>query len=176
MASDYGRNFGFRRSDESYRISEGRFRTPKTGAVLLQGTCVEIDPASPGYLRVAAANAKPRPGICGMLVQEEFDRSIYGAEGFDSYDLNVTKRDRLSVITNGAGVKVWFKNTAAETRADGRAISAVTMVTGVNSLAVGELLGWNGTTWAEQADPDLAHFEVTEVNASTGYVEAVCLV
>ena len=38
MASDYGLHFGFRRSDETLRVSEGRFRTPVTGTALLIGS------------------------------------------------------------------------------------------------------------------------------------------
>jgi hypothetical protein len=111
MASDYGLNFGFRVSDESYRRSNGRVKTPATGAPLLLGTAVELDPANPGYLRVASATAKPRTYTCGLLVQEEvWDRAVYEAASSTASP----RRDQaqpLSVITNGAGSKVWFRNT-----------------------------------------------------------------
>lgn len=179
MASDYGLNFGFRRSDESSRVSAGRYRTPAGSAGVMQiGTCVEVDPAEPGYLRQAAADALPRTGICGMLLQEEIQfRSIYENELVDSYQLGLTKPDTLSVITNGAGTKVWFKNTPEITRADGRVIPAVTIVADLGSLSVGDLVKWDGTQWAVIGvdEEDLAHFEVTEVDADVGFVEAVCL-
>lgn len=179
MASDYGLNFGFRRSDESLRVSAGRYRTPAgSGGVLQIGTCVEIDPDAEGYLRVAAADAEARTGICGMLLQEEvWDRSIYENDWVDSFQLGLTKPDTLSVVTNGAGAKVWFKNTPEITRADGRVIPAVTIVTGLGSVGVGDQLSWDGSTWAVTDGTTLtnAHFEVTEVDVENGYIEAVCL-
>lgn len=179
MASDYGLNFGFRRSDESLRVSEGRQRTPAgTPGVLQIGTCVEIDPVNPGYLRQAAANAAPRTGICGMLLQEEQHLfSVYDTAITDSFARGLTKADTLSVVTNGPGAKVWFKNTPEIARADGRVIPAVTIVTGVATLAVGDKLGWNGTQWAEVNGTTVteAHFEVTFVDADASLVEAVCL-
>lgn len=177
MASDYGLNFGFRRSDESYRVSEGRVRTPKTGPALLIGTAVEIDPNNPTYLRAAAANAKPRTGICGLLVQEEiWDRSFYEQSVIDSFYLGVAKLNRLSVITNGPGVKVWFRNTVAQTRADGRVIPAVSVIN-TTGLAVGSQLGWDGTVWtATSATVTAAHMEVTFFDSVRGLTEATLLV
>jgi len=173
MASEYGLNFGFRRSDESGRNSEGRFKTPVSGAIRL-GSAVEIDPASPGYLKKSAANAVPTPGKSGLLVQEEnFIRNTYDVVGYDSYDNGVALLDKLSVITYGTGTKVWFKNTGAETRADGRVITAVTMVT-VAGLIVGDYLGWDGSKWVESdGDPTPNWMVVTNVDVDTGYVEAV---
>ena len=173
MASDYGLNFGFRRSDESMRTSEGRFKTP-VGSALKLGTAVEIDPASPGYLKQSATNATPVPGKSGLLLQEENHiRGTYDVMGYDSYDNGIAKADTLSVITFGAGVKVWYKNTAGSTRADGRVISAVTMFTAAG-LAVGERLGWDGTKWVESDGSTIPHwFVITSVDVAGGYVEAV---
>lgn len=175
MASDYGLNFGFRRSDESMRISEGRLRTP-VGSSLQLGTAAELDPDNPGYLRVAANNAVPRPGICGLLLQEEiWDRSIYENQLVDSFHLGIAYPDRLSVITNGDGVKVWMRNTEGQTRADGRVIPSVTMFV-ASGLAVGEQIGWNGTAWAHVTGGLTNAFaEITDYNASRGYLEAVLL-
>lgn len=174
MASDYGLNFGFRVSDESVRFSNGRLKTPATGAVLLQGTLVEQD-GSTGHLKAAAANSPLRPATCGLLVQEEaWDRSIYESEQIDSFELNKTKNNRLSVITTGAGTKVWFKNTAASTRADGRVIDAVTMFV-ATSVAVGRGLAWNGTAFVDVATPGAATSigEVVEYDAAKGLVHVV---
>jgi len=174
MASDYGLNFGFRVSDESVRTSNGRLKTPATGAVLLQGTLVQQDAAT-GFLKVAAASAPLAPHTCGLLVQEEVhDRSIYESEQVDSFELNKTKKNRLSVITTGAGVKVWFKNTAAVTRADGREIDAVTMFVATN-VAVGRGLAWNGTAYVDVASPiDASSIgEVVEYDAAKGLVHVV---
>lgn len=175
MASDYGLNFGFRRSDESVRVSEGRVRTPATGANLLLGTAVEINPAAPDFLRVAAANAKARTGICGLLLQEEvWDRTIYQSDRIDSFSLGVALKNRLSVITNGAGTKIWLKNTASQNRADGRSIAAVTMFA-AGSVAVGAKLGWDGTKWVFVDGTTITNdfMEVTSYDASKGYLEAV---
>lgn len=173
MASDYGLNFGFRVSDETRRSSNGRVRTP-VGSALLLGTAVEVDPAAPGYLRVAGNAAKPRTGTCGLLVQEEiWDRPLYGQQVLDSFSLGVALPNRLSVITNGPGTKVWFKNTPGQTRADGRVIAATTMFA-TASVAVGRGLAWDGTKWVDVADPTAAtsFMEVSYYNASAGLVEA----
>lgn len=188
MASDYGLNFGFRRSDESMRVSEGRFKTP-VGSALRLGTAVEINPASAGFLKVAAANVAPVTGVNGLLLQElEFERSIYDGPSdpslMDSFQMGVAKANRLSVITSGAGVKVWFKNTAAQTRADGRVISAVDLVDFANdgagaatTLAVGDKLGWSGTKWVKTAATVVTNavMTITDVNTTAKYLEAVLL-
>jgi hypothetical protein len=173
MASDYGLNFGFRRSDESLRLSEGRFKTPVASSLKL-GTAVEIDPASPGYLKQSAANATPVPGKSGILVQEENHiRGTYDTMGYDSYDNGTALADKLSVISSGAGVKVWYKNTTGTTRADGRTTSTVTMAT-LTGVAVGDRLGWDGSKWVESDGTTIPHwFVVTSVDVAGGYVEAV---
>jgi hypothetical protein len=176
MASDYGLAFGFRRSDESVRVSEGRLKTPATGPVLLQGTAVEIDPVNAGYLRVAGAGVHKRPGTTGLLIQEEaWDRNILTESNWvDSYGLMFTKPNRLSVVTSGAGTKVWMKNIPAKTRGDGRVMNAVTMFLSAG-VAVGRGLAWNGTAFIDVADPlDATSFgEVTYFDGSRGYVEFV---
>lgn len=175
MASDYGLNFGFRRSDETVRVSEGRFKTPASGAALLLGTAVQIDPATPGYLKACAANAPLVTGFSGLLVQEEIHLpSIYDVQVRDSFTLGVAKKDRLSVITSGPGTKVWFKNGGSSTRADGRAISAVSIWT-PGTTAVGDYLGWTGTAWAVTTTAVQQWMVVTNVNLAAGYVEAVLI-
>lgn len=177
MASEYGLNFGFRRSDEVVRLSEGRVKTPKTGPALLIGTAVEIDPDNGGFLRVAAANKGVRPGTCGLLVQEEeWDRTIYQSSSMDSFGYGRAKPNRLSVISTGAGTKVWYKNTGAQSRADGRNVPAVTMFLAAG-VAVGNGLVWNGTQFADAGavavDDPSVFMEVTYFDAAKGYVEAV---
>lgn len=186
MASDYGLNFGFRISDESVRLSNGRYRTPATGTPLLMGTAVKIDHANPGYLKPCDANDDMQPYSAGILLQEEgFDRSVFEKTRVDSFDLGYTYRGRLSVITTGAGTKVWFKNTDAQTRIDGREIPAITMF---NAAAVGagpalnlatgvDTLGWDGTTWVvvDGTAVTEAWMRVTEYDAAKKYLEAVFL-
>lgn len=175
MASDYGINFGFRRSDESVRVSEGRFRTPTTGAALLIGTAVQIDPAAPGYLKACASAAPIVPGVAGILVQEEVHiRSFYDYEVVDSNMLGVAKKGALSVITTGAGTKVWFKNSAARTLNDGRALPTINIFNATN-VNLGSAIGWNGTQWALAAGAADAWATVTAVSNANGYCEAVLL-
>lgn len=172
MASDYGLNFGFRRSDESMATREGRFKTPATGDALLIGTAVEIDAANPGFLKPCAAAAAPVTGLRGLLVQEENHiMGVFetGLLGHDSLDLGTAKKDQLSVMWAGVGTKVWFKNTAAYSRGT-RSKDAVQMVD-LTGVAVGDSLGWNGTRWAEAVGAADAWLTVT--NVSTDYCEAV---
>jgi hypothetical protein len=153
MASEYGLNFGFRVSDETRRSSFGRVRTPKTGPALLIGTAVEQDPTAPGYLRSITTARVAEAGFAwgptaGLLVQEEEHlRSVYQTDIIDSFSFGVAKHNQLSVITSGAGTKVWFRNTAGQTRADGRVIPAVTMFA-TAGMVVGAPITWNGTAWA----------------------------
>lgn len=173
MASDYGLNFGFRRSDESVRVSEGRFRTPATGNALLIGTAVMIDTANAGYLKAAPANEPLVTGFSGLLVQEEVHfRGVYDLDLVDSFSLGIARKDRLSVVTSGPGVKIWLKNGASQSRIDGRSISAVNIwvTTGV---ALGDYLGWNGTAWAKTTTAVEQWMRVTEVDTTAGYCEAV---
>lgn len=172
MASDYGLNFGFRRSDESVATREGRFKTP-TDADLLIGTAVEIDPATPGYLMQSAANPEPVSGLRGLLVQEENHiASVFEVApllGHDSYDLGTAKRDQLSVMWAGIGTKVWFKNTAEYTRGN-RTKAAVQMVD-LTGVSVGDGLTWDGSQWVG-AGVNPSWLTVTHITG-TDYCEAV---
>lgn len=176
MASDYGLNFGFRRSDESMATREGRFKTPATGDPLLIGTAVEIDPATPGYLMPSGAAAAKVSGLRGILVQEESHLgSIFalGADfngGHDSLDLGKAKLDQLSVMWAGIGTKVWFKNTPAYDRG-GRHRDAVQIVD-LTGVTVGESLGWDGSKWAAAAGAGDSWLTVTHITG-TDYCEAV---
>jgi hypothetical protein len=172
MASDYGLNFGFRRSDESVRVSEGRLKVPTTGTFRL-GSQVEFDPANPGYLKVSASGEEVTGGgYTGLLIQEEiWDRSIYAPTRIDSFYYGVARNNRLAVITSGAGTKVWFKNTPAQTRADGRVIAAVQMVDFTTTFGIGDFLTWNGTNWVKGTSSADSLLRVTLTNG-VDYVEA----
>lgn len=170
MASDYGLNFGFRRSDESVLNREGRLKVPTTGTFRL-GSLVAFDPANPGYLKAAAANEVGEGGTVGLLVQEEiWDRSIYAPSRIDSFYYGIARNNRLAVISSGAGAKVWLKNTGAQTRADGRSIAAVTMVD-LTGVVVMDYLTWDGTKFVEGTQAN-SMLRVTLTNG-TDYVEAV---
>jgi hypothetical protein len=177
MASDYGNNFGFRRSDESVIVREGRFKTPTTPA-LQMGTAVQIDAASDGYLKACAANAALVPGFAGLLTQEEAHvRSLFDAAVIDSYFLGVAKVNALSVINTGGGVKVWLKNTAEKTEPDGQVHAAVTMVDlSTGTPAVGDELGWDGSKWLKTNGSTVTNgwMTITAISGTT-YCEAVLL-
>jgi hypothetical protein len=171
MASDYGLNFGFRRSDESMSTAEGRFKTPVADNALKLGTAVEINPASTGYVKVSAAAQTPVAGFHGLLVQEDshlFD--YYARDWKDSADLGLAKKNTLCIIRGGAGTKVWLKNTAETTSGDGTVTAAVAMFT-QGSIAVGDTLTWNGTLWVEATPGTAEWMKVTHVE--TDFLEAV---
>lgn len=172
MASDYGLNFGFRRSDESMRTSDGRLKTPATGTFRI-GSLVTYDAATPGYLKAAAANEVGDGATVGLLLQEDsWDRSIYQGRILDSTMLGTAINNRNAVITSGAGTKVWFKNTAGSTRADGRVIAAVTMVD-LTGVAVKDFLTWDGAKFIKGTGAADSMLRVTVVDAANGYCEAV---
>lgn len=178
MASDYGLNFGFRRSDESNATREGRLKTPATGAALLIGIAVQNDPATPGFLKKCAANAAPITGFTGLLVQEESHLgSVFQNTpllGHDSIDLGTAKLNQLSTMWGGPS-KVWFKNTVAYARGT-RSKAAVTMVN-LAGCAVGDGLGWNGTNWVKESGSTTPRWMVLTVVDTTvsgaEYCEAV---
>lgn len=172
--SDYGLNFGFRRSDESMRSgNEGRLKVPATGT-FKQGDLVTFDPANPGYIKHAAANAPIEPGYTGLLIQEDaWDRGVHGNQVVTSQDLDEVINDRLCSIWTGAGLKIWLKNTPATTKAGQRARAARTVVTAAG-VGIGDLLAWDGAKFAETADATAAVAKVTMSNG-VDYVEAVLL-
>lgn len=168
MAGNYGNFFGFRRSDERWTV--GTLKTP-VGSSLLLGTVVEIDPASPGYLKQSAKDAAPLAGWCGLLIQElQFERSIfeYDVSMVDTIAQGVAKANRLSVITGAAGVKVWYKNIAGETRADGRVVPARTLYSTAGTLAAGDEVAWDGAKFIKlgQGTTTVAFGKVQTVTSS----------
>lgn len=174
MASDYGLNFGFRRSDETMRSgNEGRQKVPATGT-FYQGDVVELDPANPGFIKKSAADAPIAVGFRGLLIQEEgWDAGIYEAAPGDSFTRGRVRNGRLCSIWTGGGLKIWLKNTAGSTRADGRVIAARTVLTAAG-LVIGEFLKWDGSKFVETATEAEAFARVTLTNASD-YAEAVLL-
>lgn len=174
MASDYGLNFGFRRSDESMRSgTEGRLKVPAAGD-FFQGDVVTFDPANPGFIKKAASGDPIEPGYTGLVIQEEgWDSSIYEVPVGDSFMRGKVRNGRLCAIWTGAGLKVWLKNTAGQNRADGRAIAARNVLTaGALALPIGGFLGWDGTRFTNAAGAANAVARVTLTNG-TDYVEAV---
>lgn len=170
MASDYGLNFGFRRSDEQTSVREGRFKTP-VGSALQMGSAVEIDPASAGYIKKSAANAAPVTGKSGLLVQEESNFfGLFEVQDHDSLDLGIAKADKYSIVWSGQGTKVWMRNTAAYSRF-GRTKAAVTVVD-LTGVAVGDQLGWDGSKWVKAVSGTTPAW-LTVTATSTDYVEAV---
>jgi hypothetical protein len=166
--SDYGKNFGFRRSEPAVR--EGRLRVPTTG-VFHQGDLVTYDTATAGLLELADPGSPVVPGFTGLLVQEEgWDVSAFGAPVVDSNNKGLVLNDKPAVIMTGPGIKVWFKNTA-QVVYHGRTFPAVTRVD-LSTVVLGSELEWDGTAYQLKATGE-AVMQVTEVG--TDYVEAVLL-
>lgn len=177
MASDYGLNFGFRRSDESNATREGRQKTPATGSALLLGSAVQLDPAAPGYLKLCAADADPQTGLTGLLVQEEshLGSVFQGAPllGHDSIDLGSAKLDQLSTMWGGPS-KIWLQNSPAYAR--GTRSKAAVAIVDLTGVAIGDSLKWNGSKWVKATGTTHAWMTVTLVNTATSgkeYCEAV---
>lgn len=173
MASDYGLNFGFRRSDESMRSgTEGRQKVPAAGA-FTQGDLVTFDPAAPGFIKMAAANDPVLPGFTGLLIQEDvWDIGIHENTILSSQDLDRVLNGRLCAIWTGAGLKVWMKNTPATAKPGQRPRAAVTKVV-LTGVAIGDLLAWDGAKFIKAGTPAAGVARVTLVGSAGDYVEAV---
>ena len=156
MASNYGLNFGVRRMDDKNVTREARLRTPSAapstnGGYFLQGQLVQQDPNNPGYMMVSGPNTALIPGVVGLLISEDiWLRSIYEVdrEGLDTFQMGLVKPNKQAQIVNGQGAKVWFKNTTAQTRPDGRVVAAVTMLGSMTGAVAGSsVLVWNGSQY-----------------------------
>ncbi len=176
MASDYGLNFGFRRSDESMRSgTEGRQRVPafanNAATTFRQGDLVTFDPANPGFIKKAPADTPIQPGFSGLIIQEDaWDIPLNGNQVLNTQDLDVVHNDSQCAIWTGAGLKVWMRNTPGTTNRGQRPRAAVNKFTGTG-LAIGEYLGWDGSVFRRTTNPDLAVARVTLFNGSD-YLEA----
>lgn len=167
-----GDSFGFRRSDESlWSGAEGGFKVPADATDWKQGDLVTIDPANPGYLKLAAAGALLVPGVTGLVVQ--YDQLFISAgltrnEVYNTRDLGVIVAGAPAVIATGAGLKVWVKNLAAVTGSGRRAYPAETRCT-ATSIAVGDKISWDGAKYVETTDPTKTIGTVTGEITSAGF-------
>lgn len=165
----FGDSFGFRRSNEHLHSGpESRHRIPATETDWLQGDLVTIDPASGGYLKVAAANSPVVPGFTGLLIQFEEhvtadEINQYGI--LNTRDLSRTRPGLLANIVTGAGLKVWVKNLSADTRAGRKSYDAETRVD-LTGIAVGDTVGWDGTKYVKVTNADYVVGTVTQVTSS----------
>jgi hypothetical protein len=167
------RNFGFRSTENIVR--ESRLKTADTHRL---GAPVVADAANAGQLKAAIQTTAASP-LAGILWYEAIQyKGVDGALSVPA-DLDTVGSGQYAQVVRGPGVKVWFHNTSAKTLADGRVVSAVTVVKGVGSLAIGDTLCPNEAAdvanglWREAVpgtDPEW--LTVTSVNTSTGYVEA----
>lgn len=195
MGSSTGtRNWGIRRFTNIVR--EGRYRAP-AAADLMLGTGVEVDTSDPDYIRQATVlTGLGSTGIDGQLIgilhyeadSQNYNDPAYGAAaGQVPMDMNTAPRGRLVQVIHGPGVKVWFRNTEANTTEPGLNYDAVreevVMVAnlghdGAGDLAQGDLLAWDATNgyWAETAVPAEAVFRVDSADNDSGICEATFLV
>jgi hypothetical protein len=144
-------------------VREGRFRAPAATSLML-GTAVEPDPSStddPQVIRQVTAggtidNTLGGAGILGLtgMLWYEHDSQTYegAAAGNLVMDYNLAPVGRMVQLIRGAGTKVWFRNTEANTTEPGLNFPAVraevVMVAalghdGAGNLAVDKLLAWD---------------------------------
>ena len=180
----YSRNFGMRSFENVVR--DGRFRAPRTGTPIKIGAPVQLDPANPGFLKLAGAGAAPGPGA-GIAVYEHIQNksdaltTVYDAP-YDSVPLG-----QYAQMMHGPGTKVWIQDTAAKTLYDGRVQAAGDLldagVTVDNTLIGKGLVPTADGKWravdadgadnvAGNADDEKPWMVVEQVNPSTGRVEA----
>ena len=158
-------------------IREGRQKVPANPVGgFRQGMGVVIDAANPGFIKLLEPGDPTITGYSGLLVQEEaWDVSIYGTSISDSFGLGSVHNNRLCTVWSGNGTKVWFKNTPAQVRVDGRSIDAVELVDFGTPPAIGDYLGVTAPgVWGVVADPAEAQMVVTLSNG-TDYLEAVLI-
>jgi len=187
------RNFGMRRFTNIVR--EGRFRAP-AAADLVLGTGVELDPNSttdPQEIRQidgAGPNDLGGAGILGLvgLLWYEHDSQTYvGAPaGSLVQDFNTAPRGRMVQIIRGPGVKVWFRNTEADTPEAGlnfpatrveQVMVAALGFDGAGDLAPDNLLAWDAVAgnWAETAVLAEAFMRVTYADNALNTCDAELL-
>lgn len=172
--NNYGKSFGFRRT---YRYQvESRFRVP-ADAEWLQGDLVKIDPAaSTDLLALAEDGDTLIPGVVGLLIQNEryvTPDDITEGPYVTTRDLSRVKAGQLANIRTGAGVKIWLKNLAADTRSGHKQYDAETRVT-LASIVKGSYLKWDGSVYEVGTDETDSIAVVTKVITGVG-VEATLL-
>jgi hypothetical protein len=190
------RNFGMRRFTNIVR--EGRYRAPAALNLRL-GTAVELDPASvsdPQELRQVAAggaidNTLGGGGIVGTagILWYEHDSQTYvgAAAGTLMQDFDTAPAGRMVQMIQGAGTKVWLRNTPLDTTEPGLNFpavrAAVVMVTdlgfdGAGNIAADDLLAWNEVVdeWALTTVLAEAFLRVTFADNSLDTLDAVLLV
>ncbi len=176
------RNFGMRRFTNTVR--EGRFRSQATGTALKLGTLVQIDASDTDRIEQATAaggvgiggSGDVRTDLCGILWYEHDSQTFNapawgGAAGLLPQDLDYAPNGRMVQVIHGAGTKVWLRNTSADTAEPGLSYTpdrdAVTMVTSIGTVSVGDLLGWNPTGyWAVTSTASEAFLRVTALDTN----------
>jgi hypothetical protein len=160
------------------------------------GTAVEIDATDTDYVRQATvATGMGGTGIAGQLIgvlwyehdSQTFNDPRFGAAaGQSPVDLDWAPAGRMVQVIHGPGVKVWFRNTEANTTEPGLNWAStrpeVVMVEdlgfhGTQDLAVGDLLGWDEANgfWG-RATEGFAVMRVTAVDHALGTCDAEFLI
>lgn len=183
------RNFGFRRFTNIVR--EGRFRSPDAPTQLRLGTLVEIDLTDPEKVQEVTVNSTGAVGadvknsLVGVLWYEHDSQTMEGrAASTLNVDMNWAPPGRMVQVIHGPGVKVWMRNTLADTTEAGlnypSARAAVTLVTGLGAAGVdvGDLLGWDDVASAYEVTttPAEAVMRVTYVDDDLALLEAEMVV
>ncbi len=172
------RNFGMRRFTNLVR--EGRFRAPASGTALQLGTLVQIDASDVDRIEQADAGADGvgiggtkdvRQDVCGILWYEHDSQTLVGqGEPFLAQDQDTAPNGRMVQVLHGPGVKVWLRNTDADTAEPGLNYTpvraAVSMFAGTPS--VNDLLGWHpgNAEWTVTTDATEAVLRVTALDTN----------
>lgn len=168
----YTRNFGMRSFENIVR--DGRFRVPATGTPLVIGSPVQVDPATPGYLKQAAA-AAVKNYLSGVLIFEHIQYKGVDTQLVTNSDVpfNSVPLGQYAQIVHGPGAKVWFRNTAAKVKYDGTTQAAGTLLD-LTDIEVGDFLVPAASgQWVTSADGATdGWLQVEQYNSTTGVVEA----
>jgi hypothetical protein len=156
---------------------------------------VEQNPTTPAEIREAdgtsgaaiSGSGSVITGNVGILWYEHDsqtynDPAFGAAAGLLPQDLDFAPAGRLVQVLSGKGVKIWLRNTAADTTEPGLNFPnerlAVAMVNNVAGLSVGDALGWNdsSTYWAVTTTAAEMFMVVTDINSDDTRVECTLLV
>lgn len=168
----FGRSFGLRKSDEDLQSgAEGGFRVPLTGT-FLQGDLVEIDAASPGYLKKSADGAPLVPGVRGLVLQ--YDQlfktpGVTGPRVYTDRSLSQVINGELAVILTGAGIKAWVRNLAAVTASAGHLGWAAETRCTATGIALADMVKWDGDKYVKTSTAAEAIGQVTGEISATGF-------
>lgn len=180
----YHRDFGMRSFENIVRVA--RFRAPRTGAPIIIGAPVQIDPDNPGFLK-RVAEAEAPSADCGIAIYEHIQNKSDNLTTYLDAPYDRVPLGQYCQMVHGGGAKFWFRNSEDKVLYDGRSQEGHTMVTtgavdtaaDLSTFKPGDGLVpdgngfWRRTDGSNTADVGGAAWLVIEqVNPAAGLVEA----